>query len=100
MGLSGYFKKHRWIQSAAMISMVVLCILIAVILIEFSYQKNMNETNMESRCNEISASIVGSMTKALSIGDNDVVREQFKNLHEVLPEIDVFVYDDQSKISF
>jgi len=37
MGLSAYIKKHRWIQSAAMISMVVLCILVVVILIEYSY---------------------------------------------------------------
>nr|NJM00873.1 hypothetical protein [Desulfobacula sp.] len=100
MGLSGYVKKHRWIHSAALISMVVLCILVAVILIEYSYQKKMNEKNMENRCNEISASIVGGMTGALSTGNNDMVREQFKKLHEVLPEIDVFVYDSQAKISF
>src|SRR3989339_867490 len=100
MGLSGYVKKHRWIQSAAMISMVVLCILVAVILIGYSYQKKMNEKNMENRCNEISASIVGGMTNALSTGDNDIVRDQFKKLHEILPEIDVFVYDFQAKISF
>ncbi len=55
---------------------------------------------MENRCNEISASIVGGMTNALSTGENDIVRDQFKKLHEVLPEIDVFVYDFQAKISF
>jgi len=75
MGLSGYVRKHRWIQYAAMISMVVLCILVAVILIEYSFQKKMNETNMENRCHEISASIVGGMTNALSAGENDRVRE-------------------------
>ena len=100
MGLSDYVDKHRWIQSAGMVSMVVLCILVAVILIEYSFQSNMNEKNMENRCNEISASIVGSMTKALSTGDNDIVRDQFSKLHEVLPEIEVFVYDFQAKISF
>ena len=100
MGLSEYVERNSWIQSAVMISMVVLFILVAVILIQYSHQRSINEKNMESRCNEISTSIVGGMTNALSIGDNDIVREQFKKLHEVLPEIDVFVYDYQSKISF
>jgi len=83
-----------------MISMVVLCILSVVIFIEYIYQKQMHDENMENRCKEISASIVGGMTDALSTGDNDIVRDQFKRLHKVLPEIDVFVYDYQSKISF
>ncbi len=100
MGLSDYVERNSWVQSAGMISMVVLCILVTVILIQYSHQRNINEKNMESRCNEISASIVGGMTNALSIGDNDIVREQFKKLHEILPEIDVFVYDYQAKISF
>ncbi|MCP3872454.1 MAG: hypothetical protein GY699_04765, partial [Desulfobacteraceae bacterium] len=100
MDLAGYYKRHGWIRSASMISMVVLCILVAVICIGYFYQKQMHDESMENRCKEISASIVGGMTDALSIGDNDIVRDQFKRLHKVLPEIDVFVYDYQSKISF
>ncbi|MCF6246835.1 MAG: methyl-accepting chemotaxis protein [Desulfobacula sp.] len=100
MDLATYYKRHGWIRSALSISMVVLCILVVVICIEYFYQKQMHDDNMENRCREISASIVGGMTDALSIGDNDIVREQFKRLHEVLPEIDVFVYDFRSKISF
>ncbi len=60
----------------------------------------MHKENMPNRCREISASIVGGMTDALSIGDNDSVRGQFKRLDNLLPEIDVFVYDYNSKISF
>ena len=62
-------------------------------LYEYFYQKEINDENMESRCREISTTIVGAMTYALSIGDNNVVLDQFKQLHQVLPEIDVFVYD-------
>lgn len=100
MDLVQYYKRHGWIRSATMISLVVLSILIAVICIEYFFQKQMHDENMANRCKEISASIVGGMTDALSTGDNDKVREQFKRLHEVLPEIDVFVYDFKSKISF
>ena len=100
MDLVSYYKRHGWIRSAITISMVVLCILVVVICIGYFYQKQMCDKNMESRCREISASIVGGMTDALSIGDNDLVRDQFKRLHKVLPEIDVFVYDYQSTISF
>ncbi len=100
MGLVSYYQRHGWIRSAFSISIVVLCILVAVIYIEYFFQKQMHDDNMENRCREISASIVGGMTDALSIGDNDVVRDQFKRLHEVLPEIDVFVYDFNSHVSF
>lgn len=100
MDLVSYYKRHGWIRSALAISMVVICILVAVICIGYFYQKEMHAENMENRCREISASIVGGMTDALSIGDNDIVRDQFKRLHDVLPEIDVFVYDYESKISF
>lgn len=100
MGLASYMNKHSWIRSAVMISMVVFCILVAVICIGYFNQKDMNDENMQSRCKEISSSIVGGMTDALSTGDNDLVRDQFKRLHQVLPEIDVFVYDYESKISF
>ncbi len=100
MDLFTYYKRHGWIRSAGTISMVVLCILIMVIYIEYSNQKEMHDENMANRCKEISASIVGGMTDALSIGDNDIVRDQFKRLHNVLPEIDVFVYDYESRISF
>ncbi|MFH2061219.1 MAG: methyl-accepting chemotaxis protein [Pseudomonadota bacterium] len=100
MDLVQYYKRHGWIRSATMISLVVLSILIAVICMEYFFQKQMHDENMANRCKEISASIVGGMTDALSTGDNDIVRDQFKRLHELLPEIDVFVYDFTSKISF
>ncbi|MCD4719859.1 MAG: hypothetical protein K8S13_08355 [Desulfobacula sp.] len=95
-----YYKRHGWIRSAITISMVVFCILVAVICIGYFFQKDMHDKNMENRCKEISAFIIGGMTDALSIGDNDIVRDQFKRFHEVLPEINVSVYDYQSKISF
>ena len=100
MDLVTYYKRHGWIRSATTISLLVLSILIAVICIEYFFQKEMHDENMENRCREISASIVGGMTDALSTGDNDIVRDQFKRLHKMLPEIDVFVYDFNSNISF
>ncbi len=100
MDLIHYYKQHRWIRSAAMISLVVLSILTGIIFTELFFQNQMHNENMNSRCKEISTSIVGGMTDALAAGENDVVREQFKRLHEQLPEIDVYVYDVDSKISF
>ena len=100
MDLVSYYERHGWIKSAITISMVVVCILVLVICIGYFDQKDMHDKNMENRCKEISASIVGGMTGALSTGDNDIVRGQFKRLHEIMPEIDVFVYDYLSKISF
>ncbi len=100
MDLVSYYKKHGWIRSATAISIVILFILVVVICIGYFSQKQMYDKNLKQRCEEITASIVGGMTYALSIGDNEGVQEQFKRLHEVLPTIEVFVYDDQSNISF
>jgi methyl-accepting chemotaxis protein len=100
MGLIHYYEQHRWIRSAAMISLVVLSILIIIILAEVSFKQKMQHKNMTDRCREISASIVGGMTDALAAGENDVVRNQFRRLHDLLPEIDVYVYDAQAVISF
>ncbi len=100
MELANYYKQHGWIRSALAVSVVVLVILVAVICIEYFYQKKMHDETMENRCREVSASIVGAMNDALSTGDNDVVRGQFRRLHEMLPEINVFVYGCDSRISF
>lgn len=100
MDLVTYYKRHGWFRSAISISAVVLCILVIVICIGYFSQKQMYEENMESRCREVTASIVGGMTDALSVGNNDIVRDQFRRLHEGLPEIEVYVYDFNSHISF
>jgi methyl-accepting chemotaxis protein len=100
MDLIQYYKRHGWIRSAIAISLVVIVILVAVISIEHYFQRQLNDKHMENRCNEISASIIGGMTDALAIGDNDTVRDQFKRIHNLLPEIEVNVYDYNSIISF
>ena len=100
MDLIQYYKRHGWIRSAIKISIVVTAILVIVISIQNYFQKKLNDDHMENRCNEISASIIGGVTDALSIGDNDIVRDQFKRLHKTLPEIEVNVYDFNSVISF
>lgn len=100
MDLIRYYRQHRWIRSAALISLVVLSVLGAVLFTAVHFQQKMQNENMADRCKEISASIIGGMTDALARGDNDVVRDQFKRLHQLLPEIDVFVYDTNADISF
>ncbi|MCG8639899.1 MAG: methyl-accepting chemotaxis protein [Desulfobacterales bacterium] len=100
MDLLHYYKRHGWIRSAALISLVVLSILIVIIFTESYFQKQMHDEIMADRCRELSASIVGGMTDALSVGENDIVRQQFRRLRASLPEIDVFVYDYNARISF
>lgn len=100
MNLVRYYKEHGWIRSAVAVSAVMFFILVMIIAIGYFFQKSMLDQQMEDRCNEISASIVGGMTDSLAVGDNETVKQQFNRLSKVLPEIDVFVYDFNSRISF
>lgn len=82
------------------IATVVFIVLAAVIWFNIASQKSLSE-NQLARQNEMLANAVeGGMFDALAIGDNDVVRTQFKRLHKNLSDLKVFVYDFNGKISF
>ncbi len=100
MSLVTYYREHGWIRSAVAVSAIMIVILAVIILMGYFFQKAIIDRQGEIRCREISASIVGGMTDALAVGDNETVRQQFRRLEEMLPEADVYVYDFNGRISF
>ncbi|MEA1967859.1 MAG: methyl-accepting chemotaxis protein [Thermodesulfobacteriota bacterium] len=95
-----YIRQRLWMRVMLFIATVVFIVLAAVIWFNIASQKSLSE-NQLARQNEMLANAVeGGMFDALAIGDNDVVRTQFKRLHKNLSDLKVFVYDFNGKISF
>ncbi|MFH1154670.1 MAG: methyl-accepting chemotaxis protein [Pseudomonadota bacterium] len=100
MGIRTYYRERSWFRSAVAISVVILVFLIALIYFGYSFQKRMLSQQAELRCSDVAAAINGSMIDALSIGNNNVVRDQFDRLNSNLEGVKVFVYDFNNVIAF
>ncbi|MCP4119664.1 MAG: methyl-accepting chemotaxis protein [Desulfobacteraceae bacterium] len=95
-----FIKSRLWLHLMVWISGVVMVVLASVIFSDILSQKNLSTRQMVSQNTMLAGAVEGGMFDALAIGDNDVVRLQFKRLHEKLPDLKVFVYDFNGKISF
>jgi len=64
------------------------------------YQVKIGESQLNSQNRMLALAVEGGMFDALSIGDNDTVRAQFKRLGEQISDLKVFVYDFHGIVSF
>ncbi|MFO7750612.1 MAG: methyl-accepting chemotaxis protein [Desulfobacteraceae bacterium] len=95
-----YIKKRLWIRVTVVMAAVVTCVLTAIIGFNVASQRRLSEHQLALQNRMLASAVEGGMFDALAIGDNDVVRTQFKRLHKNLSELKVFVYDFNGKVSF
>ena len=95
-----FIKNRLWLHLMVWISGVVMVVLVAVIYSNIISQKNLAEHQMGLQNIMLAGAVEGGVFDALASGNNDVVRDQFKRLHKILPNLKVFVYDYNGKISF
>lgn len=95
-----FIKNRLWLRLMVWISAVVILVFAAVIYSNIASQKDISIRQLGLQNIMLAGAVEGGMFDALATGNNDVVREQFKRLHETLPGLKVFVYDFNGKISF
>lgn len=98
--MASYIRNHLWVKLLAWLSLVMTLVIASMIYLNIRNQKALIQTQMHLEFERLSESIEGGMNDALSIGNNDVVRQQFRRLEQKLPGVDVYVYDFQEGITF
>jgi methyl-accepting chemotaxis protein len=95
-----YIKNHLWVKLLAALSLVMTLVIATMIYLNIRNQNALIQSQMHLEFERLSESIEGGMIDALSIGNNDAVRQQFRRLDQKLPGVDVFVYDFKEGITF
>jgi methyl-accepting chemotaxis protein len=94
------YKGRIWIKLVLSLSLVIALGLAAVIMVGLKTQSAQIGELMMSQGVNLAEAVEGGMNDALSIGNNDVVRQQFARLHQRLPDTDVAVFDFKARVVF
>ncbi len=100
MGIVSYYKDHPWVRVITIMSIIIIVVIAAMVFLSIRNQTLMLEDQMHHQGEILTEAIEGSMKKALSIGDNVVVQEQFEQLGRSISDLDVYVFDFNRRIVF
>lgn len=100
MRIGLFFREHMWVRTLTTLSMVILLVMGALIALGIKSQNEMIKEQVNHQGEILAAAIEGGMNDALSIGNNDLVRQQFTRLKAKMPDIEVAVCDYDQTISF
>jgi methyl-accepting chemotaxis protein len=89
-----------WVKLLLSISLCGLLVAAALIYLSLERQSQMTRELTQNQSLMLAEAVQGGMYDALSIGNNDVVRQQFKRLHERLPHTEVMVFDFAGSVTF
>ncbi|OGR28688.1 MAG: hypothetical protein A2277_18690 [Desulfobacterales bacterium RIFOXYA12_FULL_46_15] len=95
-----FIKQRLWLRVLIPLSIIVMAVVAANLGYNMVNQTKFGETQLNSQNRMLALAVEGGMFDALSIGDNDTVRAQFKRLGEQITDLKVFVYDFQGLVSF
>ncbi len=92
--------QRLWLRVLIPLSVIVIAVVAANIGYNMVNQVKFGQSQLNSQNRMLALAVEGGMFDALSIGDNDTVRTQFKRLGEQISDLKVFVYDFQGLVSF
>lgn len=100
MNIIKLYKEHLWMQVLVWIALIFILVIGSMIWVTVKSETRMIENQLKHQCDMLASSIEGGMIDALSIGNNNVVRTQFKRLKEKLTKSEVYIFDFNTKITF
>ncbi|MCF8063285.1 MAG: methyl-accepting chemotaxis protein [Deltaproteobacteria bacterium] len=80
--------------------LVLVLVIGAILFLSIRHQNALIRNQMRIEFNRLSESIEGGMDDALAMGNNDVVRQQFRRLSRKLPGVDAHVVNYDGAVSF
>lgn len=100
MGIRLFFREHMWVRTLAILSLAIFLVMGAMIMLGIMTQNTMIKEQVNHEGELLIATIEGGMADALSVGNNDLVREQFARLKGEMPGIEIAVCDFNRVIAF
>ncbi len=95
-----FIEEKLWLRFMIFMAVTVGIVLSAVIWFNIVSQSKLSNAQMDSQDNMVADAVKGGMIGSLSIGNNNVIIDQFKRLHLHLSNLKAFVYDFRGKITF
>ncbi len=95
-----YVRKRLWMKLMSALSIVLVLVIGTILFLSIRHQNALIRNQMRVEFQRLSESIEGGMEDALAMGNNDVVRQQFRRLSEKLPGVDAHVVNHAGKVSF
>ncbi|UCG14721.1 MAG: CZB domain-containing protein [Deltaproteobacteria bacterium] len=100
MQLFRFFREHLWAKVVTALSVTLILVMGAMITLNIRSNRALLKDQIMHQGEMLAETIEGGTNDALSIGNNDAVRQQFRRLKEEMPDVDVFIYDFNQTISF
>jgi methyl-accepting chemotaxis protein len=100
MKIIDIYRSRLWLRIMFPISLVIIAIISAIIYLSINSEYTLLNKQLNRQNIMLAKAIKGGMEDALAIGNNDVVRDQFKKLKKELPDVKVHIYDFKQRISF
>ena len=100
MTLLSLFRKKLWVQVIIPVSVVVIIVIAAIIIFNVKGEKKITDKQLLHQSDVVIEILESGMYDALAVGDNDLVRKQFKRLNEKIPDMKIYVYDFNKDVSF
>ena len=100
MQFSEFLDQRPWIRLLQILGGVVFVIMTALVVIGLVNEHMMMRQLTRHEGELVAATIQGSLSESLAVGDNEAVEEQFADLRVNAADVQVFVFDHDGSISF
>lgn len=100
MKIVDIYRSRLWLRIMFPISIVIIAIISAIIYLSINSEYKLLNKQLNKQNVMLAKAVKGGMEDALAIGNNDVVRDQFKKLKKELPDVKVHIYDFKQRIAF
>ncbi|MBF0552330.1 MAG: methyl-accepting chemotaxis protein [Deltaproteobacteria bacterium] len=100
MSLMSCYSEHLWVKVLTALSVVIVAVMGVLIVLNLLSMKSVFREQVRHQSEMLSESIEGSIEDALSIGNNEIVTQQFKRVKVRVPDVDVAVYGPDLVVRF
>lgn len=100
MNFSGLLDESPWIKLLQILAGILISMMAAMILLALINERMMMKRLVRHEGELLAATIRGTMSESLAIGDSNAVNRQFETLKENTPDVDVYVFDYRGVVSF
>ena len=97
---SASFTGRIWRKLFWPLALVILLLVIVLTLLGLDSEEKLIKDLMVSQGDTLASAIVGGMEDNLAIGNNEAVRNQFKQLKKKMPLTEVYVFDFNQQVVF
>lgn len=95
-----FIDRRLWLRVLIPLFIIVMAVIIASTGYNVMSQTSSGSALLKNQNEILSKAVEGGMFDALAVGDNDVVRAQFKRLDQTVKDLRVYVYDFNGIVSF